>query len=535
MGTVNVVTDFSADPTGAADSSSAFSAAAASGGRIYAPAGTYKVNISVAGAFDLFGDGPTRTILVPNSNAAPIITLGDDLFWTYARTIDGVGFEGSEKQGVGVALGTGDPADYDTNDEFANSATFRNCRFTGLDKGLVAGAGNLGLELYSCNAKANKYGLYFSDKKDADGGRMHAGCKYFFGGEISDNDVGIYIHNVTDGFGGISLHGTILEGNGINVYCYTEVTRQPITFIDCWNEVSGILAGKGSNISLDEWTGSTRSTISVPAHAYVFDGANSSYLFLGGFVSDIRLKAENSRVTTVGSNVETDSNFGGNPSIVDSGDSFIVHRNPHSSGGTRMAERIVVEGSQFDQSSVMDQFTHGRRAFATTPRFAKQSGYGGTGVFEPYTSAKSATGGPGSPPSPVAGIAVSDGLIYPACNEFALPFTAGNQFYLAGAPSLTLQTGWWYVATFDVKRVSGSGTFFVGDLNDDNMASATPGGTEWQTFAAIAEARSNDSISLWVGNSASTFTFRISAFQLRGFPTRHQAAAFLADSVYVGA
>lgn len=79
-----------ADSTGATDSTSAIhaaiAAAQASGGpaSVYFPAGTYKCNLDITGHCKLIGDGVTnmgdwvgsdtgKTVLVPNSNASPVI------------------------------------------------------------------------------------------------------------------------------------------------------------------------------------------------------------------------------------------------------------------------------------------------------------------------------------------------------------------------------------------------------------------------------------------------------------------------------
>lgn len=69
------VLDYGADPTGVADSTAAFNLARAVGRSIYAPAGTYKVSISLDNNEVLFGDGFRRTVLIPSAGAQYVIAI----------------------------------------------------------------------------------------------------------------------------------------------------------------------------------------------------------------------------------------------------------------------------------------------------------------------------------------------------------------------------------------------------------------------------------------------------------------------------
>lgn len=73
--TVSVL-DFGADPTGVADSSSAFSAAIAAADNVFIPAGTYRCTIVLSGltAKTLRGAGRYSTFL-KNASASPVITM----------------------------------------------------------------------------------------------------------------------------------------------------------------------------------------------------------------------------------------------------------------------------------------------------------------------------------------------------------------------------------------------------------------------------------------------------------------------------
>lgn len=72
------VLDFGADPTGTADSTSAFKAALATGRAVWAPTGTYAVSnmVTVSLGQKLYGDGRTKTILAVSSSTFNLSALG---------------------------------------------------------------------------------------------------------------------------------------------------------------------------------------------------------------------------------------------------------------------------------------------------------------------------------------------------------------------------------------------------------------------------------------------------------------------------
>lgn len=529
--TVSVL-DFGADPTGATDSSTAFTAAAATGKRIYVPAGTYKVNMTAPSGMNMYGDGTTKSIIKPNSTTSPCITFKSDLFWTYARSLTDLGFTSTGKTGIGVAFGCGNPANYVTNDEFAQSVVLTRCRFIGFDKGVVAGAGNLGIEFYSCNFATNKYGCYFVDSKF--GGVMHAGCKYFFGGEFDYNDVGIYIHNRTDQCGGIEFNGTIIESNAINMYCFNDKSMHiPIIFRGVWGEGSGTLTGT-ANVTLDQWTGTTLTTTSFASRAWIFDGDKIEVIFDSGFVTDINLIATSSNIIVNNSRFEQDAGFGGKPCTVAATSSSITLYKPITDGGIGFANRVVVVDYPINHSFNITNIETTRKQFLTVPRFNKQTSYGGSGTFQPFTTAQSLAGLGG-----IAGSVVSDGVIYSSCNEFVCPFSAPGQFLSLNGTggNVASTTANWYVVTFDIKSVSGDAVFHYGNLADSQlMAAAKPVGDGWNTFAAIGLAPAGKAWNFTLTSPTGVAsTIRVSALQVRAFTTRIEAQAYLDSKIYVGA
>lgn len=103
---VNVL-DYGADPTGAADSTAAFASAFATGQTVFAPKGTYLVNITLTtSSRSLTGEGIGQTILKPFTSANPVITLNGDTAGANISFFDFSNFsiEGVSKQGHGVSI-----------------------------------------------------------------------------------------------------------------------------------------------------------------------------------------------------------------------------------------------------------------------------------------------------------------------------------------------------------------------------------------------------------------------------------------------
>jgi hypothetical protein len=507
-------------------------------GRVFFPNGTYFFNVVAGATFHLYGEAARLTIVKPYNVALPVVRVYADQFWSYSRSFTDLQFQGVSRTGIGVALGCLGPADYSftPGDQYAQSVTFTRCRLYDFEKGVVAGAGNLGIEFYATNFHGCYYGAYFLNQKNISGGVMHAGCKYFFGGEFDYNVVGVYVHNSASDFGGVSFHGTIIEANGIDVYCFSTNTRQPVTFVDVWTENASD-TGLGANITVDTWTGATVGTMSIPTADFVFDGADSSYVFKAGFVSGVHVRGTNILVDVDGSGVETKIAFNGAPFIVtDPTTSRVKMRAIRCVGGVDPAEGVVVEDYAVSGNYTITGSNADRKQFPTTPRFNKQTALGGDGVTKTFETAGNATLVIGSgPATPVAGTVVADGQIYAACSQFVLPFTAAGQFYSLPSTLLSAQVvGEWYVATLDVKKTGGTPIFYIGDLGSNQlMASCAPAGSNWNTLAAIGQATATGGMSLQVSTTtAATATIRVSAYQIRGFPTRTAAEAYLRACIY---
>ena len=531
-----------ADNTGATDMTSLMLTAATLKPTIYLPAGTWAMNWTATKPFTLVGEGSQKSIIKPFSTATAAVTYNPNPtapYWTYHSLVDGLGFASSSNTGIGFTFGASSQANYVAGMEFANNVVFRRCRFSGFNKGVQAPFGNIGCEFYSCGFTSNYYGCYFLDNKNypatPGSALMHAGNKYFFGGEIDNNVCGVYIHNASDGYGGVVFNGTILESNSVNVYEYTNNTYQPTAYNDVWSESSGALFNP-SNVTLDQWTGSTLSTASFAPHAYIFDGSNHTIKFSGGFVTDINLIATNTRVLARESRVETQSSFSGGAFSVANAQSLIVLENPETNGSVGTAARTFVTGNFKPRNYDITSGFNSSRVFRVYHRYNKLAGsYGGSGTVDNLTVASNLGNGSFS----VTAGTASDGIIYGTCNTYSAPFTLTSQFTALQSSIVALAAATWYVVTFNVKVTSGTPTFNSWDRSTNQIFTVVsiPETGVWYTVAAIGYSPGSVATfyALDIGCSTGvTAVFRLSAFQIRGFATEAEAQAFLQSGVYVG-
>lgn len=536
------VLDYGADPTGVADSTTAIENAIATGRRVRIPAGTYKCNVQVDKKTIIEGDGSLETILKPFNNAIAVMTytytaMLDPSYqtWDYHSEVRNVGFvSNSAMTGVGFTFGQTNPADYQTNDEYANNVKFYGCYFRGFDKGLQFPFGNIGTEIYSCGFKDNKYGVYTLNNKF--GALMHAGCKYFFGGEFSGNTVAIYINNAAaDGFGGITLTGTIIEGNQIGIYAFISPrVKDPIMLDGVWFENNGATRASPGTSVIDAWSGSTRSNQTVTDKTVIIDGAQSKINFHSMFVCDIHIKATNAEVVATGCRVEASPGFGGASFLVDYPEtSYIRLENPYTDGGWYASGTYMpyVTGMGTNPATLLGAAAQ-LRCFQTNARGSKVTNYGPSlAMATPLTSAASTSGSFG-----LTGSVVSDGRIYNQCNEFTRSAFASNQFTRISTPDTLITTSaGWYVFTLDAKVVSGAGV----RINVWDRAAAQLVASArvnkigyWQTFAAVGYSAGSQTLYLDFSGNDGDVTWRVSAYQIHRFDTQQEAFMFLQSNVF---
>ena len=532
--------------TSTEDLSMAFEQAIMTGKRVYVPKGRYRVNVTINHKTIIVGDGSLSTILEPfNENVAIMTyTLSAQVtpvpsYWDYHSEVNGIGFQGrTARTGVGFTFSTTHQENYTNNMEFANNVKFYACRFFNLDKGAQFPFGNIGTEFYSCGFTGNRYGVYTLNNKRSLGTAniMHTGNKYFFAGEFNGNTVGIYIHNDADGFGAISLYGTIIQGNSIGIYAFIAPTvLVPMLLSTVWFEANGEGLGGGTS-TIDNWTGSVRSLQTLNNKNIIIDGTDVVMNIHSGLVGDIWLRATHSVVRCTDCRVESQVGFGGGTIVVDAPDtSSVLLVNPTTVGGWSSGVYIPqVEG----QASVkFRNLTNGSgaaigRVFNTSARTVSNVAYGESLVSSMPLTAPAILG---LGNVDLFGTLVSDGNIFPTCNEFTRADFLSSQFTRLIAPdSLVTTVQGWYVFTVDIKIMSGPGvTCFIGDRDTAQLAvfRCTNVGT-WNTFAAMGLAVAGQTLYLDFSGLNGDTTWRVSAYQLHRFSTERQAQNFLASKAF---
>jgi len=526
---------------GGGDDSTAFATAVASLKAVYAPEDTYTINLTINNRTIIYGDGSTATLIKPYNTAVAAMTYtltamtvpGGTSYWNYHSEIRDIGFRSASKVGVGFTFAKTNPADYATNDEYTNNVKFYGCEFQGFNKGVQFPFGNIGTEFYSCGFSLNKYGMYTLNNKF--GAIMHAGNKYFYGGEMHGNDCAVYCHNTADGFGAISFYGTIIEGNNIGFYLYISPrVTVPILIDGVWLEANGsAIAG---STTIDAWSGSTLSTQTLPNKTIIVDGDGGKVNLVSGFVGDVRLKGTNIEFIATNSRAEANGGFGGGAFVVDDPTtSYILLENPTSDGGWWNGNYMpTVRGNMREAGMILNPGTHAvGRLFQTNQRGSKVTNYGPSRAMS-ASLATSATTGNGS--FSLTGTVVADGRIYNNCNEFTQAAFTGAQFTRLNSPDSVITTvAGWYVFTLDMKIVSGAGVnFYVWDRSTAQLAIAGTCNTvgHWETFAAIGYSAGGQTLYLDFSGNGGDVTWRISAYQIHRFDTRQDAQAFILSSVF---
>jgi hypothetical protein len=358
---------------------------------------------------------------------------------------------------------------------------------------------------------------------------MHAGNKYFYAGEMNSNDCAIYINDTFSEGGGTSFTDTIFEYNSIVAYITSQRAFVPISWNGCWIEGNG---GGSGTVTIDSWSGSTRSTQTLTKRSFIFDGNLTQYVFNRSFLTDVNVIGTNISVIGNDCRVETKSGFGGNVFTVAQSSSSIELKNPYGNTFPQNGQALV-KGSPFNQLITIDSNATSStgRWFMVPMRFSKAASYGYSIVVAlPLTT--SATTGNGS--FNLTGAVVSDGTIYASCNEFTRA-SFGSTEYTALGSGLTTVAGW-HVFTVNVKVTVGSILLHVWDRSTAQFAvnMSIPALNTWYTLAAIGYSSGSQSLfPLDFQGQGVTATWRVSAYQMHRFDTREQAADFLASCVYV--
>lgn len=536
------VLDFGAIGDGVANDSVAIQAAVDTGRSVYFPAGTYLCNISINNKTILYGDGSISSRIKPFSAAIPamIYTIAavfdpsPAAYWSYQSVVRNLGFFGAGRNSgnIGFSFGSSGPDNHTTNAEYANNVTFYNCVFKELTIGVLFPFGNIGSAFYSCGFQASYYGIYSLNNKSGFGDPMHAGNKYFYNGEISDNNCGVYIDNGNQiGFGGVVFTDTIFEYNNIALYLNNDAALSTaVSFNNCWNEGNGIVLGL-PDVIIDLWTGSVK-TSQVASSAYPWIIKNSLTTMDGGFVYGVHLKGSKSRLNVQNSIVESVIGFGGTPCLVDNENSRIYFENCDSYSGFGGSPRAVCVGVNYSEitDATVLQGASSRLRYLPLSYSTQITGgaFSGSGVSVPFTSAENFTGA-------ALGIStvVADGIKYANCNSYSFAFTTLAEYIWPANTVTTLPIGW-FAYTFDVKVTLGAPEFSIQDLIGTVFGAVRiTADSTWRTVGGVAYNPASATVQLTAGNTSSTADWLISAYQVKPFESEAEAQEFIAAQVYM--
>lgn len=535
------VLDFGADPTGATDSSTAIQAAVDSGKAVYIPAGTYKCNVNINNKTIIYGDGSHISIVKANDTALPIMlykasttsTPSPAIYWSYHSEIRNLGFQGTSQVGIGFAFGSADPAVYVAGAEYANNVCFHNCLFQGLNKGVMFPFGNIGSQFYACGFQQNYYGVYSKSNNSGSGDIMHAGNKYFYGGEFSGNTCGAYFDNAIDGFGGVAFTDTIFEANINAVYINNQVDYGlyfPPMFKDCWNEANGERCPTAGNAVVDTWIGGVQGSVNLGRYPFFFN--ERQITIDGGYVSGIALGSAFSTVHVKNARVEWLYGLGGQDFSVSSVNSAIEFENCYTGGGfsENNPQCFAIGINHVLYPNVTDYYYAAGRARIFPVSYSKSSSTSLSGVVEPFTSAVAYTGSFSG-----NGTVIADGTKFATCNNFIIPFTTTSQYIQFNSTNLSAIGSSWYVVTLDIQVASGTVAVFVDDNSTNKLirqdATAT---SRWVTVAGLGYYPNTASSVLRIGSvTGGTCNFNLGAFQMYRFFSQAQAEAFIAQNNFV--
>lgn len=552
------------------DDSTAMAKALGTGRKVRIPYGIrIKCNVVTPPSFWIEGDTTKLSMIEPfDKTKAAVKVAWDNLYWSYCRVIQNIMFINADpastgyvaRTGYGVVMGRNGPDDFENvgpYPQYSGGMVFRNVSFRDLRMGFRSGCGNIGIEFFSCNATSCYYGYYFQDNKntvengntgDSYGDIMHAGNKYFYGGEIDDCDCGIYIHNVTEGFGCVVIYGTIIEYNKIGVYLYSNNIVFPVAFYDVWNEGNGqtsLSVPRPDNVVIDAWTGGVRSDLAVLPRTLIVEGDRVAVNHIGGLFTDVRMSAVNSRITVRDAQVEYRPGNGGSGHYVDDGSSKIILDGCKTDGGVGAFPNVISRGIPHmekvgrsdDPSTGYNPTFAGSRHCHVAARNDKQYGYGqyANGGMESlsigYTKPREFTGFTSYTPTVGTG-----GRIFPLVSNFDFTTADGAQYLLDNNATFNTDVAGYYVVTYDIRRVDGLDVnVFIGDLNTTQIIGwVGTNGTEWMTIAALAYLPAGRSFyPAFQPVSPGRTAFQFSAYQVRRFNTRVEAEAYIADGIYV--
>jgi hypothetical protein len=358
-----------------------------------------------------------------------------------------------------------------------------------------------------------------------------------YAGEFSNNEVGLYLNDVTDGFGAVQLRDTIMEYNLCAAYLYIGArTFVPVKFENVWFEGNGSVSSGASTVTVDTWTGAVKGTTTLNKKTVFIDGQNANVIFDSSATTDVRVMGTACSIYVNGGWTARIPTFLGGEFVVDNpGRSFIRVDSPNSNGGFPVGPSVYTVGAPVVENLLIDTNTTfaQNRHYWTTPRTSKSKNYGPSIVNALTLTGNTQLAGV----STVNSTLVADGQIFSVCCEFTRAAFLSNQFLEVSSPTsgINLGAAGYYVVTLDVKRTQGNPKIFLWDRNIKQFVvfAEIPSLNRWYTMAAIGYSDGTaGTITVDFGGDGGDCTWRVSAFQALRFDTYAEANMYLESGAY---
>lgn len=539
------VKHFNARGDGATDDSTAVQKAIDSGASIIEmPAGTYLCNVEIPTRVTVIGASNNFTTLKPYDNDVACFNQTAAIpFWTYASkyinlrfTSQATGAQYIGKQvgttvvgGVGFTFGKTNPADYETDDEYANNAVFDGCYFYNLEKGVQHPAGNIGTTFYNCGWQLNKYGVYCLDSKFGSPGIMHAGNKYWYEGEFSANECAVYIDGEIYGAAVFVLNNTLFQFNSIAFYMRTLIGGS-MTLNEVYFENNGEVNGAYSpaTVVLDNWSEQTRTTATYDKHTFIIEGNDWNIkAHRGGLYGDISMPdATNSQFLIEGANVERSAGVLGGECDVGDTSVISVKDCPFTISGPFVTPNCISNTPYLFFKNQANNYTQSSSRW-WIGRIARSVRGGSPVVSNQFDTLQAMAGFSNS-------LVTDDTAPLGVCNRYTRnPFT--NAEY--GSPpncNLPSTDDAWYTVVLNIKVVTGSLFVYVWQFGLDQVyhSATVPENGKWFTIYSIVKCSAGQQFKLdFRGNDVNT-TFDVGGYQVCRFDSEIEAAKFLNDGVF---